>query len=269
MSELNDTCDDLLQEYRALAACCATLTPQQWGQTGPFYGWTPWDEIAHLCYFDEAAVESATDPEAFARNAQAMLGRVMRGEEISTITRQYFAGLDGAALLERWRQGFERLVALLRGLDPKARLAWYGPSMGARSFVAARLMEVWAHGQDVWDTLRQRRPASHRLRYVAHLGATTFGWTFANRRLAVPATVPHIELAAPDGSLWSWGEPDAMDFVKGSAEDFCLVVTQRRHVDDTGLQYSAGLMRQWLELAQCFAGPPADGPAPGVRKIAD
>jgi len=55
--------------------------------------------------------------------------------------------------------------------------------------------------------------------------------------------------------------------VRGLAEDFCLLVTQRRHLDDTGLEYSAGAMQQWLSMAQCFAGPPADGPPPGVRVV--
>jgi hypothetical protein len=37
-----------------------------------------------------------------------------------------------------------------------ARITWYGPSMSARSFVTARLMEAWAHGQDVADEQRNR-----------------------------------------------------------------------------------------------------------------
>ena len=32
-------------------------------------------------------------------------------------------------------------------------MEWYGPSMGAKSFLTARLMEVWAHGQDVVDAI--------------------------------------------------------------------------------------------------------------------
>jgi hypothetical protein len=50
--------------------------------------------------------------------------------------------------------------------------------------------------------------------------------------------------------------------VRGPAEDFCLVVTQRRHVDDTALRVAGDVARDWLEKAQAFAGPPTDGPAP-------
>lgn len=259
--------DDLLAEYRALADLCATLTPDDWRRVSPFYGWTPWDEIAHLLYFDETSLVSARDDERFVREAQALSARVAAGEEISAIARQTYGTLDGAALLARWRQAHEALAAALAALDPRARLGWYGPPMSARSFVTARLMETWAHGQDIWDVMRRRRPGSARLKHIAHLGVGTFGWTFVNRGLPVPDAQPFVSLAAPDGSSWTWGDLASEHRLVGSAEDFCLVVTQRRHVRDTALQATPGPVARWMAIAQCFAGPPADGPAPGVRHV--
>jgi uncharacterized protein (TIGR03084 family) len=259
--------DDLLAEYRALADFCATLSGDDWRRVTAFYGWTPWDEVAHLLYFDETALVSATEPERFAREAAALGVRIAAGEEISAVTRERYASLDGSALLTRWRGTHEGLVARLSALDPKARLAWYGPPMSARSFATARLMETWAHGQDIWDAMRRRRPGSSRLKHIAHLGVGTFGWTFANRKLPVPDVTPFVALAAPDGNTWTWGDPASEHRLSGSAEDFCLVVTQRRHVQDTALRCSQGPVAAWLAIAQCFAGPPADGPAPGVRRI--
>lgn len=267
--------DDLLAEYRELAALCEGLSADDWHRPTAFYGWSAWDEVAHLCYFDETATTSVQDPPRFVREAEELNRRSAAGEEISAIARQRFGMLDGPALLTLWRQRFEHLVAALAPLDPKARLSWYGPTMSARSFATARLMETWAHGQDVWDMMRRRRPGSARLRHIAHLGVTTFGWTFANRGLPVPDLSPdrspYVELQAPPGSpggeRWTWGDPAAEHRVQGTAEDFCLLVTQRRHVADTGLRYSAGPVAQWLAMAQCFAGAPADGPAPGVRAV--
>ena len=37
-------------------------------------------------------------------------------------------------LLAAWREGRVQLLEILRGLDPNARIPWYGPAMGARSF---------------------------------------------------------------------------------------------------------------------------------------
>lgn len=262
---MDTTCDDLLGEYRALADLCATLTPEQWRLRTDFYGWTPWDEIAHLCYFDQTALLSATDADAFTEGAKALAAEMAKGREISAVARDTFGHLDGAALLALWRMRFEALVAALRPLDPKARLLWYGPSMSARSFATARLMETWAHGQDIWDRLGRTRGASPGLRHITHLGVSTYGWTFVNRQRTPPQPVPYVELKAPDGTLWTWGEPSATDHVRGPAIDFALLVTQRRHRDDTALQWQGEGAEQWTAVAQCFAGAPADGPAPGVR----
>ncbi|HMA07524.1 MAG TPA: TIGR03084 family metal-binding protein [Ramlibacter sp.] len=263
----NETATDLLAEYRDLDALCATLTPQQWALRSEFYGWTPWDEIAHLCYFDETSLQSVGEPERFVREAALLGERTARGEEISAIARSSFGHLDGPALLALWRSRYQALVQALAPLDPKARLAWYGPPMSARSFATARLMETWAHGQDIWDVMRRRRPATPRLKHIAHLGVTTFAWTFVNRGLPVPQVSPYLALQAPDGGLWTWGDPASPHRVEGSAEDFCLLVTQRRNLHDTQLRYTEGPVAQWLAIAQCFAGEPADGPAPGVRKV--
>ena len=58
--------------------------------------------------------------------------------------------------------------------------------MGAKSFLTARLMEVWAHGQDIVDTVGARRAPTDRLRHIAQLGFITRGWTYINRGLDVP-----------------------------------------------------------------------------------
>jgi uncharacterized protein (TIGR03084 family) len=261
------TCADLLAEYRELAALAESLTEEQWAARSEFYGWTPWDEIAHLCYFDATALQSVTDPDVFVRDAARLNERFANGEQISGVARLAYGGLSGPALLGQWRRLHEQLVDRLAALDPKARLPWYGPPMSARSFASARLMETWAHGQVIWDVVRRKRPATARLKHIAHIGVTTFGWTFVNRKLPVPDAKPYVELTAPDGARWTWGDASSADFVRGPAEDFCLLVTQRRHLDDTALQYSAGAVQRWLSMAQCFAGPPADGPAPGVRVV--
>ena len=262
---MENTCRDLLDEYRSLATLCETLTPEDWAQPTDFYGWTPWDEVAHLCYFDQTALQSVTDANAFMADAKAMGQALAAGKEVSALARDVFGHLDGPALLAHWRGCYEPLVEALARQDPKARLHWYGPTMSAKSFATARLMETWAHGQDVWDVMLRPRLGSHRLRAIAHIGVSTFGWTFVNRKLAVPAVQPFVELHAPDGEVWTWGEPSATDCVRGSAQDFCLLVTQRRHRSDTGLQWAGDAAEQWTLMAQCFAGPPVDGPGPGVR----
>ena len=73
-----------------------------------------------------------------------------------------------------------------------------------------------------------------------------------------------VELDAPSGDRWTWGDDSSSDRISGPAEDFCLVVTQRRHVDDTSLEVTGDAARDWMHKAQAFAGGATSGPAPGA-----
>jgi uncharacterized protein (TIGR03084 family) len=135
--------------------------------------------------------------------------------------------------------------------------------MSGKSFLTARLMETWAHGQDIADTIGAERRPTARLRHVAQLGFITRGWTYANRGLAAPDTPVRLELTAPSGEIWTWGPDDAPESVTGSAEAFCQVVTQRRHHADTDLVIDGDAAEEWLTMAQAFAGDATDGPVEG------
>ena len=51
--------------------------------------------------------------------------------------------------------------------------------------------------------------------------------------------------------------------MRGSALDFCLVVTQRRNVADTALVIEGPEAAEWMSIAQAFAGPPGLAARPG------
>jgi uncharacterized protein (TIGR03084 family) len=259
-------CQDLLREYGELADLAARLSPEEWSRATDFYRWTPYDEIAHLYLFDELAVLAATDSQAF-RTKQAEVAALMeRGLEISQIARDRYANVSGSQLVTRWKSAFTELIPLLQSREPRDRLPWFGPDMSARSFATARLMETWAHGQDIYDALGIVRQPTERLFHIAHLGVVTFQWSYINRGLSAPEHAPLVELIGPAGKVWVWNEQSVSGSVRGTAQDFCLVVTQRRHVMDTALKTEGSVASEWLRLAQCFAGPPAEGPAAGVRK---
>jgi len=131
--------------------------------------------------------------------------------------------------------------------------------MSPASFSTARLMEYWAHGQDVVDALGVERAGTDRLRHICHLGVRTRGFAYANRGLPVPTEPVAVRLTSPTGQTWLYGDPDATEQVAGTALDFCLLVTQRRHRDDTALVAQGASADEWLSIAQCFAGPPGGG----------
>lgn len=260
MSGIAELIADLEAEQRQLDEIVAGLSADQWDSPTPSPGWTVTDQIGHLCYFDGAAVVAITDPDAFANMMSDLLEAGGAGaSEVDDLTLDPFRALDQPGRLEAWRRNRRALASAAAGLGERDRVSWYGPSMGAKSFLTARLMEVWAHGVDVCDAVGAHRPATDRLRHIAHLGYVTRGWSYANRGLDPPAGGVRLELTAPSGALWTWGDPGD-DTVRGPAEDFCLVVTQRRHVDDTDLEMAGPDAVDWMHKAQAFAGPPTDGP---------
>jgi uncharacterized protein (TIGR03084 family) len=260
---MKQICSDLTWEQNTLDDLVSGLAPDSWATVTGCAGWTIKDEICHLAYFDHTARLAATDAEAFTRHLIEDFGQVKDMDEVTEITLSRGRALEIDALLAWWRAERHQLNSALASLNPKDRLPWYGPPMSALSFATARLMETWAHGQDIYDTLQQKRPVSPGLKHVAHLGVTTFGWSFANRGREVPQAPVYVALTAPSGETWTWGEEKAGDTITGPAEDFCLVVTQRRHVDDTALAVSGETAREWMLLAQAFAGPPDNGPPAG------
>ena len=132
-------------------------------------------------------------------------------------------------------------------------------------FTTARLMETWAHGQEIHDLVGSKRVHTDRIKHIATIGVKTFGWTFVNRRQEPPGPPPYVRLLAPSGEIWEWNEPSETDCVRGDASDFCHVVTQGRNVADTALEAVGDVANRWMSIAQCFAGPPADPPKPGER----
>ena len=262
---MKQICSDLNWEQDTLDDLVSGLATDEWNITTLCADWTIKDEICHLAYFDHTARLAATDSEVFTQHLIEDFGQVKDMDEVTAITLSRGRAMEIDALLDWWRAERRQLNSALAGLGPKDRLPWYGPPMSALSFATARLMETWAHGQDIYDTLNQKRPASPGLKHVAHLGVTTFGWSFANRGQEVPDTSVHVSLTAPSGETWTWGgDADAAETITGPAADFCLVVTQRRHVDDTALAVNGDTARQWMLVAQAFAGPPDNGPAAGT-----
>lgn len=250
---------DLAAESAELDAVLGALDDAAWARPTPAAGWTIADQVSHLAYFDETATLAVTDPERFRADAAAL---VAGGTDFpDRIAAQHHD--DPPARLLAWSRRARRdLLRTFATVDPAARLPWYGPDMGPASSLTARLMETWAHGQDVVDALDIDRPATARLRHVADLGVRTRAFAYRLRGMPVPSTPVRVELTGPDGERWTWGPEHAADRVTGTALDFCLVVAQRRHVTDTALHVEGADATAWIGIAQVFAGAPSNGPAP-------
>ncbi|MFU8873891.1 TIGR03084 family metal-binding protein [Micromonospora sp. SL4-19] len=269
MVDLTALLTDLAAESEQLDALVAALPPQAWDRPTPAPGWTVAHQIAHLAWTDHVAHLAATDAPAF-------FATVTTAPDPSRLVDDGAASFlaPPAELLARWRDGRSALAAALSATPSGEKLPWYGTRMSPASMVTARLMETWAHGEDVADALGVQRAPTARLRHVAHLGFRTLGHGFATHGRAVPTAPVRVELIAPasarselagpatgseDGpgsDIWAFGPADAADRVTGPALDFCLLVTQRRHRADLALIATGPVADEWLDVAQAFAGPP-------------
>ncbi|MGR3711951.1 MAG: TIGR03084 family metal-binding protein [Shimia sp.] len=253
---------DFLEESETLASAIEAHCDGRWDTPTQFKGWTINDVLVHLHFWNRAADLSLTSETEF----MAMLGQSLpaiqkgglRAMENATIAER------GPDLLALWRDYFRDMSTRWQDVDPKARLPWVGPTMSARSSITARQMETWAHGQEVFDLFGVARTDSDRIKNIVVLGVNTFAFSHKLRGQAVPENMPALHLTAPSGEVWEYGDASAGEIV-GSAVAFAQTVTQTRSYLDTDLTVTGDIAREWMENAQCFAGPPNAPPQKGVR----
>ncbi|NLA64522.1 MAG: TIGR03084 family protein [Leucobacter sp.] len=260
MKDVRPILRDLADEQQDLLSLIAPLDDAQWQLQTPAPGWTIAHQIAHLAYFDEAAAISIMDPQAFARiRAEADEDPFGFGEAVLVP----LIALGATELMTRWKSCAQAFQSAASAADPSKRVDWFGPSMSLASKITARLMETWAHGQDVADALGVRREPTARLRHIALIAYKARPYSYLVRDLPVPEQEIFVELTSPTGESWRFGSPTATERITGSAEDFCLVLTRRRHVADSKLVATGEAATEWLSIGQAFAGDPGAGRSPG------
>ncbi len=262
MADLVEIINDLRAEGHELYTFLQDLNEEDWSRQTTFKSWTINDVVQHLYFGDFLGATSHKSSEEFL----AFLKTVQQsGLGLVDYTRQWLDGLSGTSMLERWRTHFIDMCDRFAASDPDMRLTWAGPDMGIKMFATARLMETWAHGWEVYDLLGAPRQHTDRIRHIAIIGAKTYGWTFANRKQEVPGLSPYLKLTAPSGETWEFNTPQEDNQITGQAVEFCQVVTQVRNIGDTKLSVVGEPAKQWMAIAQCFAGPPEQPPLTGTR----
>lgn len=260
MTDISALLADLVAESAAADALVADLTVDRWASPTPAPGWTIAHQVAHLAWTDRQATLAATDEAAFAETVRQAQANPTGFVDVATET---WAQQAPPELLATWRQGRTELAQALADVPSGQKLPWFGPPMGAASMATARIMETWAHGQDIADALGVHRAPTARLRHVAHIGVRTVGFAFQINGLPAPTEPIRFELTGPDGESWTWNDEGAANRITGPALDFCHLVTQRRHLDDLGLTVVGPVAEQFVRVAQAFAGLPGAGRKPG------
>lgn len=261
MADLDSIVDDLRAEGDALDALVAGLTENQWATLTPAPGWTVAHQIAHLSWTDNVAERTTAGASGDATAAADFDGvlKAAWSDPAGFVDSAAEEEARNSDLLELWRTRRHAMADALKRVPSGVKIPWFGPPMSAASMATARLMETWAHGQDVADALGITREPTERIEAVAHIGVRTRDFAYAINQQTPPSEPFRVELTSPLGELWTWGPGDAAQRVTGSAVDFCLLVTQRAHPENLDIEAVGPDAQHWLTIAQAFAGPPGPG----------
>ena len=259
---MKELVNDLIAEQSLTDALVENLSEEQWLRDMPGCPmWNIKDAVLHLAFYDYAA------------------NKLMRGEaeDLVQISRQEahndeyirpaaFRSLSGAEALAWWRRERTTLAAAFLTMDPKARIPWApGFPMSARSLCTARTMETWAHTVDICDTLGKEIQVRDRIRGTLFLSWQSRPFAYKINGMTIPETPLYLELTLPSGELWTKGEKNGENCIRGSAEDWALVSIRRRNWMDTGLEVVGDEARRYAGIVQTYAGK-AD-PAPAAKTI--
>ena len=250
---MDQICDDLQAETAALSAVVSDLTEEQWRAPTIAEGWDSHETVLHLGAADWLANLTLTDPTSFV----VAHGRLSKSEaSLNELVGPDVQAMSGREVWRWFLDGRTAMVDALCRLDPKDRIAWIGPEIGARSMATGRLMETWTHSHDLADSFGVDYPQTDRLRNIAHLGVVTREFSYINRSLVPPSEPVRVELTSPSGDRWHWGPDDAANRVTATAYEFCKVLTRRKPMIESTIQTEGALAMEWMEIAQPWIEPP-------------
>ena len=232
-----------------------------------FKNWTFKDIIRHLYVWNYAANLSLLDDDSWKNFSTKINEHINTGKELKKFEINLLEGIEEKALLKLWKNSYELLYENFKNENPKRRIKWVGPDMSVISSISARHMETWAHGQAIYDALKIKRINKDSIINIVIIGNNTFKWSYLVNNNKVPIETPFLKLVSPSGKIWEFNNRKNSNKIEGLAEDFCKVVTQVRNIKDVNLKLEGDIAKEWMAIAQCFAGKANRPPDPGVRKI--
>lgn len=256
MNAMQDVFTDLAAEAADLDRAVAGLDAAGWATPTPAPGWTVAHQIAHLGFVAHLAWTAAAEPRAFGRMAAAAKDDFEGA--VNAALKDYLTGGPDQTLA-RWRTEQAAATKALAEVPAGEVVPWLVNPLPPSILAAAGMMELFGHGQDVYDALGIDRIPTDRIGHLAFFGTRTRDFGYLAHGLTPPAEEFRFELTAPSGLVWNFGPDDAAERVTGPAWDFCLLVSRRRHHADLALSATGAEAARWLGIAQAYRGPAGEG----------
>jgi uncharacterized protein (TIGR03084 family) len=245
----------LAAETEAVDAMVSGLDEAQLGLPTPAPGWTVAHQVGHLAFIFRLAGAAAADPEVFA----AMTAGAEKDFDgaVNAALQPYLAE-SPEGLIARWQNESTDAIKALSAVDAPV-VPWLVRPLPPAVLACAGMMELIGHGQDIADALGVERPLTDRIKWVCGFAVQVWDFGYLARGETPPDTAFRFELTSPSGELWEFGPEDATQKITGSAAHFVLLVTRRRHRDDTNLKAIGADADHWLDIAQAYRGSPGPG----------
>ncbi|HEY0639317.1 MAG TPA: TIGR03084 family metal-binding protein [Pseudonocardiaceae bacterium] len=260
MTQHQDVIAALAADGEEVDRLVAGLDASRWTTPTPADGWTIAHQIAHITATFRLAALAASDAEGFGKLASTFSPDFDANVQAAL---SQFVNLPPAALLGQFRAARGAAEGALAACDPATPLPWLVRPLPPSVLACAGMMELFGHGQDIADALGVRRTHTDRLQYLVGFAVRTWDFGYLARGLETPAVEFGFDITGPSGARWTFGPADAEQRIAGPAEDFCLLVTRRRHRDDLALTATGPDAEAWLDIAQAYRGPAGEGRAPG------
>ncbi|GAB3885121.1 TIGR03084 family metal-binding protein [Kibdelosporangium lantanae] len=259
MTEPRDVFAALRTAGREVDRVLAGLSADQWALPTPAPDWTIAHQVAHLAATFRMAGLAGSDPDLF----QQIIGTLSPDFDVNVRHAMApFLAEPPDALLRQWQAEWTRATDSLAAVPADQVVPWLVNPPPA-VLASAGLMELFGHGQDIADALGIHLDRTDDLAFLVGFAVRTWDFGYQSRGLHTPDVQIRFEVTGPSGALWTFGPADATNRVIGPAEDFCLLVTRRRHPEDLALTTVGEVAREWVEIAQAYRGPSGEGRQPG------
>lgn len=242
---MRDILSDLVAEQQFLDQSLQRIPTKIWDTVTPAKPWTVRDTIAHLADFEELAADTIAGGDKIQRWKKASDLDALRKEAIKKGRKMRYQDV-----IEWWRGGRAKVVEPLSHMDPDTRIEWIAGDMSARTFATYRLMETWAHGLDVYATLRLEVEDTARIRHVCWLGWKTLPHAF--KEAGEDYEPIRVEVIGPGYAKWVYGPADADQWIKGPASDWARVAVRRIRPEQTALRTWGDHAAKALKVAKAY-----------------
>lgn len=254
----DDFIEDWVEEYQSLRKTVEVLSESELDYPTSSKPWSIRHQIGHLLWTDQMLLAAIEDAGEFGRQRERLAANITVAINESAYAADSYTL---AQLLQQWSDCLRQSVSLVGRRDLGEKIPWFGPPMRLRTAVSARIMELFAHGQDIRDALGISPLETDRLWYVGDLAVRTRRFSFHINDVSYLDDDVRVVLEFQNG-LWTWGPDDAENVVRGPAVDFALLACQRRNRKDLRITAEGTVADQWLSIIQAFAGPPGPGRPP-------